>query len=196
MVTIPQSQFPGLSVNDIQIRIDAFKAALASHALTVGVPAPREDDLIERLARSGEEFQLETEDGPAVVPPTFAEKRLAAVKQINDFAEQVRLKYITPGAGQAATYLIKERQAEAFKAAGYTGDVPAMVQSEVDANPGMTAQEACDLILAQRDLWEAKAAQIETERRKGVVALESVAYLDEAALSTAQNTAMGALSSL
>jgi hypothetical protein len=42
----------------VQKRIDDFKAALVAHAQTEGVPAPREDDLIEQLARSGEPFEV------------------------------------------------------------------------------------------------------------------------------------------
>ena len=87
-----------------------------------------------------------------------------ACAEIDSIAEQVRLKYITPGAGQAAAYITKRMQAEAFKAAGYSGVVPSFVQAEADSL-GATPQEGADYILAAAALWEAKGAEIERVRR-------------------------------
>lgn len=110
-------------------------------------------------------------DGQGWVPD-LAGARVKAQTLIDEKAEEVRLRYITPGAGQAGTYLIKERQAEEYARGGYGSPVPAMVQAEVDAT-GLTPQQACALILGQRDVWLAKAADIERERRKGKVLVEA-----------------------
>lgn len=127
--------------------------------------------------------------------PTFAEQRAAAIRQIDAMAEAVRLRYITPGAGQAATYMLKEQQAEAFKAAGYAGTPPGMVQAEVDAT-GKTAQQAADFILATRDAWVAKAVQVEDARRKWDVAIGAVADGDAAGLAAALQAGLAALGAL
>lgn len=132
-------------------------------------------------------------DNPPAPVPTLAELQASAVRRIDAAAEATRLRYITGGAGQAATYMVKEQQAEAFKAAGYAGTVPGMVQAEVDAT-GATAQQAADVILATRDAWVAKAVQIEDARRKGDVAVAVAA--DVAAVQAALSTALAALGAL
>jgi hypothetical protein len=195
MIIVSTSQFSG-TLAELQARVDAFRQAVADHALTVGVPAPREEDFIENIVRTGGAFTLVDANDPSPEPvTTFAERRLAACAVVDSIAETVRLRYITPGAGQAATYLIKERQAEDFKAAGYTGTVPGMVQVEADAT-GSTAQQACDSILAQRDAWVAKAAQIEGARRSGKVSIDAVAADDDASLISARDAAINALEAL
>lgn len=113
---------------------------------------------------NGADFDLITipvpEPEPEPEPPTVAQ----ACAEIDSIAEQVRLKYITPGAGQAATYITKQMQAEKYKAAGYAGPVPSFVQAEADSL-GATPQEGADYILAAAALWEAKGAEIERVRR-------------------------------
>ena len=51
---------------------------------------------------------------------------------------------------RAFEYKRAEEQARAFKASGYAGNVPSCVQSDVLAK-GMTAQQACDGIIAAAD---------------------------------------------
>lgn len=123
----------------------------------------------------------------------LSELHASALVEIDTRAEAVRLRYITPGAGQAATYLLKERQTEAYRAAGYTGTVPALVQAEMDAT-GRTAQAACDLILFMRDTWVVKAAQIESARRRGKVAVEAAP--SGAEVRIARDAALAALNLL
>ncbi len=138
---------------------------------------------------------LDAWQAAAPAAPSFAEQLDGAHRAIDAKAEEVRLRYITPGAGQAATYLVKERQAEEFRAAGYAGAVPAMVQAEVSAT-GASAQAACDLILGQRDAWIAKAAQIEEVRRRRKVALDALAAGDSAALELELGQAIAELGAL
>jgi hypothetical protein len=116
--------------------------------------------------------------------------RATAAAAIDAKAEAVRLRYITGGAGQASTYLVKERQAEEFRAAAYAGEVPLMIAAEVEAT-GLTAQQAADLILAQRDFWMVKGADIERERRRGKVNVD--AAVSAAAADAAAGAAIAAL---
>lgn len=57
-------------------RIAAFRRALADHALTVGVPAPIEDPLIEHLARQKDTFQVVDDDAPPGTPPRMSARQL------------------------------------------------------------------------------------------------------------------------
>lgn len=84
--------------------------------------------------------------------------------RIDIAAGKARARYITVAPGQEVTYMLKGQQAEAFKAAGYQGTVPAMVEAEANA-VGCTAQEATDDILSQQAAWVVKCAQIEQTRR-------------------------------
>lgn len=128
---------------------------------------------------------------PVAPPPSLAELRAVAAVQVDAKAELVRLRYIAPGAGQAGTYIEKAKQADNFKAAGYpAASVPPMVQAEADAT-GQTPQQACDVILATREGWLVKGAQIERERRRGKVQLD--AAVDETALDAARDAAIAAL---
>jgi hypothetical protein len=77
----------------ISARVAAFKQALADHANTTGQPAPREDDLIEHLARTNEPFEVERQPAPPPPPPISPEvqaaidleiKRAAAVRALDE----------------------------------------------------------------------------------------------------------------
>lgn len=96
MKTIARGSFTGTNAElraEIEARVTAFKAALADHAKTVDQPAPREDDLVEELARSGEAFEIEPEIVPKkareITPEQLAAqdlelKRLAALRALDD----------------------------------------------------------------------------------------------------------------
>lgn len=117
-------------------------------------------------------------------------RKLAA---IDAEAGRARGRYITIAPGQEATYLLKAAQAEAFRASGYTGTVPGLVQAEIDATGAMPAA-ATDAILAQQVAWEAKAAQIESARRRGKVAVGNAA--DVEAIEIAETAAITELAAL
>ena len=117
-------------------------------------------------------------NGVAVAPDDI----LPLCAKIDEAAGLARSKYITVAAGQEITYILKGQQAQAYKAANYTGPVPAMVQAEADAE-GITPQAATDNILAQQDAWVIKAAQIEQARRTAKVQLpnaeDKIAFANE-----------------
>lgn len=101
---------------------------------------------------------------------------------IDSVAGSVRARYITIAPGQESTYLIKAQQAAEFKAGGYSGQIPGLVQAEVSAT-GATAKQAADAILTMQAEWVAIAAQIESARRRGKVTVtnaQSVIEIDEA----------------
>ncbi|MCQ9148161.1 hypothetical protein [Ochrobactrum sp. BTU2] len=84
--------------------------------------------------------------------------------KVDQSAETERLKYITPGNGQAMTYQQKVTEAQAFKATTEprANDYP-MLSSEV----GITAEtigEVADIVLAAFAQWQQIGAMIESIR--------------------------------
>ncbi|MBB4039112.1 hypothetical protein GGR34_000747 [Microvirga flocculans] len=68
MLVIPYELYESYQ-GTLEARVEAFKAALAHHATTVDEPAPIEDALVERLARSGEPFESAPPPPPNEVEP-------------------------------------------------------------------------------------------------------------------------------
>ena len=126
----------------------------------------------------------------AAAMPTLGEHKDYALVAVDVAAENARLRYITGGAGQAATYIMKEAQARAFKDVGYSGTAPGLVQAEATAR-SISAQAGCDAIIAQADAWSNLAAVIETSRRSAKVLIEAAA--DMAAVDVARDAAFAAL---
>lgn len=123
----------------------------------------------------------------------LAAARAAAMDAVNAKAEEVRARFVTPGATQAMVYIQKAQQAQAYAAAGYTGPVPSLVQSEATATAA-TAHAAADSILAQAAACIAVAAQVDTLRRKAKV--DSDAAASVAAIEAARDTALVALDAI
>lgn len=140
------------------------------------IPVPVPDDAIkvtdaEREAllnaiNSGGSFEVA--DGKpkpvAYSGPGLTEIKLALKRQIDADAEVERLKYITPGTGQAMTYQQKVTEAQAFKKSTNpkASDYPVM-SSEV----GITAETldgVADVVLGAFAQWQQIGAAIETIR--------------------------------
>lgn len=94
--------------------------------------------------------------------------RTLATERIDSAAAAARARYITTGAGQEATYLTKEREADAFVAAGRPSDTSAypMLVAEA-AGCGTTIGVVADLVRATRNQWVPLAATIEGLRMGG-----------------------------
>jgi len=83
MREITYAQFQGTTA-ELQARVAAFLQALEDHKLTEGVPAPREDELVEELARSGEPFIV-------LAPPSPPTEEEAAALEAASALEAKRL---------------------------------------------------------------------------------------------------------
>lgn len=113
-----------------------------------------------------------------------------AMRAVNRAAGEARSKYITIAPGQELVYMAKDKQAREFKAAGYTGTVPAFVAAEAAAT-GATDQVACDSIIAQADALIAKGAAIDQQRRTASVQIEAALQVaDTTAITTARDAAI------
>lgn len=137
------------------------------------------------------------------IPRDLALLKEQAKAAVNDAAGKARLRYITSAPGQEVTYKLKLEQAQACQAAGYPADdgtiyapggAYSLVGAEMLANGWTDPQQAADFIIATAQAWEIKAAQIETERRKGLVAIDAAA--DGPAALAARDAAVAALAGL
>ncbi|MCX2699269.1 hypothetical protein [Ochrobactrum chromiisoli] len=96
--------------------------------------------------------------------PSLADIKRQLAKQVDTAAENERLKYITPGNGQAMTYQQKVAEAQAFKAATspQAADYP-LLSSEI----GITAEtldEVANIVLGAFAQWQQIGAMIEAVR--------------------------------
>lgn len=123
-------------------------------------------------------------------PPPIEDVRAAALRTIDEAAGAARARFITAEPGQESVYQLKREAAQAFKAAGYTGDVPAFIQAEATAQ-GMTAQEATDFILDTAAAWIAVAVQIEQLRQAGKVGTRAAQSVQ--AIETIRDDTLAAL---
>jgi hypothetical protein len=65
---VEASQWPGTRA-ELEAAIAAHRAAQAAHAFTVNVPAPSADPLVERFARTAEQFELRADlEAPPAEP--------------------------------------------------------------------------------------------------------------------------------
>ena len=129
--------------------------------------------------------------------PSLDELKAQAKIEIDNQAGVTRSKYITVAPGQEATYISKEQQARAYKAAGYpasTADYP-YIAAEVAANEGdLTATEAADQIIAKADEWAVLGAIIEQTRLAGKRDVDS--RIKDTTVIAARDAAIAALQAL
>lgn len=118
-----------------------------------------------------------THDGDAFASPPPPQIDLAALKallkqEIDTAAEAERLKYITPGAGQAMTYARKVEQAKAAQADAdpEPGDYPLLAAS-IGIDGGDVLAVAAT-VLSMDAAWEQIGAGIEAARLNGKRAVD------------------------
>lgn len=190
MKTISRKQFDG-STEQLAARVQAFKDALAAHALTVGVPAPREEDWIETLAKSGEQFEVEPLPAePAPVPePTLEQRKARAMIDVNR-AFDTAIEKLCAGYpwNERLTWHIQEAEAKAWQlnplAATPYADALALGRA-------IDRVALLNKILAKSALFRAKSAELVGLRHKWED--EIVAALDEVTLGAMKDAATGAL---
>lgn len=121
--------------------------------------------------------------------------RRAAAEAIDAAAGKARARYITVAPGQEGVYLLKAAQAEAYRAAGYPADPGAwaLIAREAPAR-GLSPRALADEVLALRDAWTAKAAEIEAARLGGKRQVAQAASYAE--IAAARDAALAALAAL
>lgn len=112
---------------------------------------------------------------------------------IDHAADAARLRLVSPGQWVDQEYLLAFEDATAFKAAGYTGEVPGGVSTWAIAE-GWTDQQAADDIIYQKALWKAASDQIRGIRLAGKASCRAAATA--AAKWTAMQSAITQLNAL
>lgn len=116
-----------------------------------------------------------------VIGRSLVALKAAAHAEIDRQAEAERLKYITPGDGQAMAYLEKERQARGYLT-NASAEAFAHIHLEAAAR-GMSAVQVANEIVAMSDQWRLVSAVIESKRlgaKTAVTASSSKAAIDSA----------------
>lgn len=131
------------------------------------------------------------------ITKSLQQHQLEAIASINTLAEQVRLKYITDGSGQSATYISKRADALQYKNDGYpstfaTGKYP-WISAEA-TKLGISMQTLADLVLTTASTWDTKGSQIESERQFALQQIKSAT--DYPTIKTAVETATSILNTL
>jgi len=121
--------------------------------------------------------------------------RAEALRAIDAGAEAMRLRFITPGSGQALSYLQKAAEADAYVAAGRPADTGAYLLLEGEAaGRGITVSALADEVRATRDAWAGVAGTIEGVRKAGKDAV--TAAVDAAGVDAARAHALAALDAI
>lgn len=102
--------------------------------------------------------------GDELSAAALSARKRALITKVDNAAETERLKYITPGEGQAMTYQQKVDEARAFKSAidPQPADYPVLF-SEVGIT-APTLSEVADIVLAAFAQWQKIGASIESIR--------------------------------
>ena len=112
--------------------------------------------LVDRLPLEGERWTgAELVFDPSLVLPLVQ-------AQIDSQAEQVRAKFVTPGAGQAMTYMQKQAEAEAYLS---DSAAPTPILTEEAEAMGITVAELAAEVHANSVAWRAVGGKIEGARR-------------------------------
>jgi hypothetical protein len=195
LVKFYTDEFPdGLSYNvDIPIENGQYITgeALDQHILSFA-PYGQIQRILDLRNIPAPELTIEPEE--LVIPDQILGASLESAKSyaermIDAEASKTRAKFISVGAGQEATYIVKAEQAIAYKAANYSGEVPSYIAAEAAAL-GKTPVEVTDDIIATSNAWNNLVGpQIEALRIGGkskVRAAATVEVVDTEFKSTVQ----------
>jgi len=119
---------------------------------------------------------------PGVVEVDLEAEKSRAMQEIDRQAEQVRNRFITPGAGQAMEYLATEEEARELRALPAEAEIePAdfpLVAAEMAVRGGTMADAATRVLLAAA-AWRQVGAQIKQLRLAGKDAVAAAETLEE-----------------
>jgi hypothetical protein len=131
---------------------------------------------------------------PGLPARRLDEARRDACATIDTAAETARLRYLTPGSGQAAVYLAKDDEARrvADDPAASADRYPLLaasigIERGLDGAPAQTVADVAAIVLASATAWRQAAAQIERVR------LGAKAAIGEAADVTAIGAVLAGL---
>lgn len=115
----------------------------------------------------------------AALPPDLALARAQAAREADQRAEAARLRWLTPGDGQALEYDATVREAERLRDAAWIGLPGAypFLAAEQDALAAVgsvvTLREVAEIVLAEAAAWAAVGAEIKRRRRTAKLRIEA-----------------------
>lgn len=131
--------------------------------------------------KPGVDYEWQDGEWVHAPPPVELGELKAGLKaQIDADAEAERLKYITPGAGQAMAYLQKAMEATAYL--GETDPDPAdypLLAAEIGIT-GATLAEVAQAVHDAHQMWRVIGAQIEAARLGGKAAIDAAETAEDA----------------
>ena len=106
--------------------------------------------------------------------PSLAQLKAQLIEQVDREAEAARLRFVTPGAGQALEYQATEAEARAYLADPSPGGKPwPWLEAERAAQGGTPTLAAIAAeVAAQADAWVAVGSAIKQLRRAAKLAIE------------------------
>jgi hypothetical protein len=138
----------------LRIRNDIIEVTGGSYELTLA-----EEGLV--MVEAAGQYKSET----FFVRFSLLEAAKSAVKiQIDTDAEAARTRVVTPGSGQAMTYMRKADAARAFIAGDTLSDAQMLRITDEAARLGVSNEEAAQVLVATADTWEAIDAVIDNTR--------------------------------
>lgn len=133
-------------------------------------------------ARDGEAVIEATSNAVVVAEVNLTPVRDALLAQIDADAEATRMRFITPGAGQAMTYLRKEAEAKAYLA-GDPAPTP-FLSAEAPAR-SMTLADLAAEVASRAAAWQGIGPKIEAARlaaKKAVQEATNISDMHQAAV--------------
>lgn len=145
--------------------------------------AAQESGAAERqLLDEGSAVMVLPEDVWRHTPLNLDQVKAAISARIDDAAEACRARFITPGAGQAMTYLRKEFEAR-MVVSGDASNCPFLTAEA--AAIGTTVPALAAIVVAAANAWAATGAAIEAARRKAKLDVEGANNLAAIAAAAA-----------
>lgn len=135
---------------------------------------------------------------PAEIASAIAQRENAAIEAIDTSAEQVRLRFVTPGSAQAMAYQAKIEEAARWAAAGHPVDLTGfpLIAAEIGIS-GESAAAVTALWTQMEAQWRQVAAQIEAVRLGAKAAVSAAAQAsDFDGIQAAMEAALTALSQI
>jgi hypothetical protein len=112
------------------------------------------------------------EEESAAEEQAFYQSRQYALDVIDNYAGKARKRFVPIGYGMTDEYARVKDGAQQFAEAGYTGEVPAAVQTHAEVK-GVSTQQATETILQAANNWNSALDKIRDIRIKAKAAVEA-----------------------
>jgi len=108
--------------------------------------------------------------------PELTAYKQTALLQVDQSAEEERLKHMTVGSAQALVYLMKEQEARAYRSTP-SASVPHLISEA--AIRGISLKEMVTLVLTRADAWKQSSVAIEANKMRKKLAIERARSVGE-----------------